>query len=82
MMRVQIDGQILEGTSALEIVRAMREELASPWHRDESLATYMEHVSERFRIYGKPVSAQGPNEDARAEALLEGMIACGFARRL
>jgi hypothetical protein len=79
MMRVSIDGTILEGHAPIDIVRQMRA-MASPWQMDGTLAQYMERVADRFRLFGKNVHARGKNDEDRAASLLDCLIACGFAR--
>jgi hypothetical protein len=81
MIRVEIDGRVLEGERAIDVVRAMREE-ASPWQQEGSLSQYIVGVADRLRIFGHAVHARGDCEEDRARALLDGMLACGFARRL
>jgi hypothetical protein len=78
MIRVTIDGQILEGERAVDVVRAMRG-MASPWQQEGSLTHYMQGVADRLRIFGHPVEARGDTEEQRAESLLAGMLKCGFA---
>jgi hypothetical protein len=80
-MRVSVDGAVLEGDSPIDIVRQMRA-MASPWQMAGTLGQYMDRVADRFQLFGKDVHARGKSDEARAASLLDGLIACGFARLL
>jgi hypothetical protein len=78
-MRVELHGTVIEGPTPLDIVRQMRAN-ASPWHRDGTIAQYMERMADRFQLFGKSVHARGSTDEQRASSLLEGLAACGFVK--
>jgi hypothetical protein len=79
MIRVSIEGTVLEGRAPIDIICLMRAS-ASPWQLEGTLRQYMDRVVERFQLFGKDVHARGRTDEERAASLLDGLIACGYAR--